>query len=126
MKHQTSKLIALLAMVVALTFAACTEETPKTEGTAADTAAVTPVETTTAGSEPQTYTDIDAVVTDIQVPSKMIMVQHEKIGEWMEPMNMPFPVADTAMLSQVKIGDSVLFTVAVKDNQGVITAITRK
>ena len=124
MKYQTSKLIALLAMVVALTFAACTEEKPKDEA-ATDTTAAATVDTPAASSEPQTYTDIHAVVTDIIPDKKMIMVQHEKIGEWMEPMNMPFPVADSAMLGQVKIGDSVLFTVKVTDNQGVITELKK-
>jgi Cu/Ag efflux protein CusF len=125
MKYQTSKLIALLAMVVALTFAACTDETPKGDGTATDTSAVASVDTTAVSSEPQTFTDVHAVVTGVQPATGMIMLKHEKIGEWMEAMEMPFPVADTAMLSQVKLGDSILFTVKVTGNQAVITELKK-
>ena len=124
MKHQTSKLIAMLAMVVALSFAACTEETPKTDGT--DTTAAATVDTPAVSSEPKTFTDIPAVVTGVQPTTGMLMLNHEKIGDWMEPMEMPFPVADTAMLSQVKMGDSILFTVNVTGDQGVITALRKK
>jgi Cu/Ag efflux protein CusF len=56
----------------------------------------------------------------------MVMLNHEKIGDWMEAMEMPFPVADSAMLNQVKLGDSVLFTVKVTDNQGLITELKKK
>jgi Cu/Ag efflux protein CusF len=126
MKYQTSKLIALLAMVVALTFAACTDDKPKAEGSATDTMAVASVDTAAVSSAPQTFTDIHAVVTGVQPSTKMVMLNHEKIGDWMEAMEMPFPVADSAMLNQVKLGDSVLFTVKVTDNQGLITELKKK
>jgi Cu/Ag efflux protein CusF len=123
MKYQTSKLIALLAIAFTLTFAACTDD--KKAETTTDTLAVASDNPPAASSEPQTFTDIHAVVTGIQPSSKMIMLKHEKIGNWMEAMEMPFPVADSAMLGTVKMGDSVLFTIKVTDNQAVITELKK-
>ena len=75
-----------------------------------------------AATEVQTYT-FHGVVKKIDAEAKMITIDHEKIGDYMEAMTMPFPVADPAILSQVKVGDSTHFTLRVAGDEALITKV---
>ncbi|HVK38146.1 MAG TPA: copper-binding protein [Candidatus Kapabacteria bacterium] len=55
-----------------------------------------------------TYT-FKGVVTAIDVENKKITLKHEKIGDYMEAMTMPFDVADPAMFESLKVGDEKAF-----------------
>ena len=88
------------------------DDAPLAEDTASDDAA----------TEVRTYT-FHGVVKKIDTDAKMITIDHEKIGDYMEAMTMPFPVADPAILTQVKVGDETHFTLRVAGDQALITKV---
>jgi Cu/Ag efflux protein CusF len=53
----------------------------------------------------------------------IITIDHEKIGDLMEAMTMPFPVADRALLEQVAIGRTTHFTLRVDGSTMTITKV---
>lgn len=70
-----------------------------------------PPETPVANKvETQAYKSV-GVVKSIDPQSGKVMVDHEDIPGYMAPMEMSEPVADAAMLSQVKPGDKVEFEI---------------
>ena len=78
-----------------------------------------------AATEVQTYT-FHGVVKKIDMEAKMITIEHEKIGDYMDAMTMPFPVADPAILTQVKVGDETHFTLRVAGDQALITKVEKE
>ena len=120
--------LLLMAMMLGGITIGCSGDQPRSDETGdvdtQDDAAV--VEDTAsddeAATEVQTYT-FHGVVKKIDMDSKMITVDHEKIGDYMEAMTMPFPVADPAILSQVKVGDSTHFTLRVAGDEALITKV---
>jgi Cu/Ag efflux protein CusF len=67
------------------------------------------------------------IVTKIDSENGRVVLDHEKIGDWMEPMTMPFPVSDPALLDGVESGKRYAFTVVVggEDNtEYMITKLT--
>jgi Cu(I)/Ag(I) efflux system periplasmic protein CusF len=62
-------------------------------------------------------------VKKVDTERQMITIDHEKIGDYMEAMTMPFKVADPALLSQVKEGQQTHFTIRVAGDQALITKI---
>jgi Cu/Ag efflux protein CusF len=53
----------------------------------------------------------------------IITIDHEKIGDLMDAMTMPFPVADRALLKQVTIGKPTHFTIVVDSSRMQIVKI---
>ncbi len=69
-----------------------------------------------------TYT-FHGTPTKIDVAAGMITINHEKIGDFMEAMEMPFKVADPALLKQVEVGKNTHFTLRVAGTDMLITAV---
>ena len=92
-----------------------------TESTASGTDAGAAGGTVEAGSV-QEYT-FHGEVKKIDAERQMITIDHEKIGDYMEAMTMPFKVADPALLSKVTVGQQTHFTLRVAGNQALITKI---
>jgi Cu/Ag efflux protein CusF len=122
--------LALFLAAVLITFTTgCSGDQPKgdeTNDTVVSTPATSP-DTTPAESTPgevKSYT-FHGVVTAIDEANNMITVDHEKIGDYMEAMTMPFKVADPAILKEVKVGDSTHFTLRVAGDQALITKVEK-
>jgi Cu(I)/Ag(I) efflux system periplasmic protein CusF len=81
----------------------------------------TPDASASAG-EVKEYT-FHGTVKKIDTERQMITIDHEKIGDYMDAMTMPFKVADPALLDQVKVGDETHFTLRVAGDQALITKV---
>lgn len=57
-------------------------------------------------------------VVEISQDKKSITLDHGQIGDMMEPMVMPFDIHDPALLNDLKIGDSIRFTVQYQEGSG--------
>ena len=118
----------LMASMLGGGLTGCSGDQPRSDETGdVDTKDDAPVAEDTAGddeaaTEVQTYT-FHGVVKKIDAEKKMITIDHEKIGDYMAAMTMPFPVADPAILSQVKVGDSTHFTLRVAGDEALITKV---
>jgi Cu/Ag efflux protein CusF len=77
--------------------------------------------TVEAGSV-QEYT-FHGEVKKIDAERQMITIDHERIGDYMEAMTMPFKVADPALLGRVKVGQKTHFTLRVAGDQALITKV---
>jgi Cu/Ag efflux protein CusF len=75
-----------------------------------------------AASEVKTYT-FHGTPTKIDEAAGMITIKHEKIGDLMDAMTMPFKVADPALLEQVAIGKETHFTLRVAGTEMLITKV---
>ena len=65
-----------------------------------------------------------AVIVKVEPEKARVILNHQRIkGIGMEPMTMPFKVANGAALAAFKPGDKVRFTVRDKDSHLVIDAI---
>ena len=76
----------------------------------------------TQSSGPQSYT-FHGTPVEIDTVRGIITIDHEKIGDLMDAMTMPFPVADRALLSQVTIGKQTHFTLVVDSSRMQIVKI---
>ena len=126
MKKIAAALALFLAAFVITFTTGCSGDQPKGDETN-DTVASTPADTTPAepaAGEVKSYT-FHGVVTAIDEANNMITVDHEKIGDYMEAMTMPFKVADPAILKEVKVGDSTHFTLRVAGDQALITKVEK-
>jgi Cu/Ag efflux protein CusF len=120
---------ATILFFAALLITGCSGDQPRSDETNDTVAATsaTPTDTTPAESaagEVKSYT-FHGVVTAIDEANNMITVDHEKIGDYMEAMTMPFKVADPAILKEVKVGDSTHFTLRVAGDQALITKVEK-
>ena len=88
----------------------------------ADTAARDTAATGADDGAVREYT-FHGTVKKIDAGTQMITIDHEKIGDYMDAMTMPFKVADPAILDQVKVGDSTHFTLRVAGDQALITKV---
>ncbi len=67
---------------------------------------------------------VRAKVVKVDAPRSKITLDHAPIKSiQMEAMTMPFKVKDAAMLEKIKAGDKVRFSVAVQDDELLITRI---
>ena len=129
MKTTASAPILFLAALLITFNTGCSGDQPKGDETndSVATAPATPTDTTTAepaAGEVKSYT-FHGVVKSIDEANNMITVDHEKIGDYMEAMTMPFKVADPAILKEVKVGDSTHFTIRVAGDQALITKVQK-
>jgi Cu/Ag efflux protein CusF len=100
------------------TSAAVERGSQSTGGTGAETSAGATAEP----GEVKEYT-FHGTVRKVDTERQMITVDHEKIGDYMAAMTMPFKVADPALLNQVKVGDETHFTLRVAGDHALITKI---
>lgn len=70
----------------------------------------------------QEYT-FHGTVKKVDTERQMITIDHEKIGDYMDAMTMPFKVADPALLEQVKVGQASHFTLRVAGDQALLTKV---
>jgi Cu/Ag efflux protein CusF len=80
------------------------------------------VEKTPAGDAARTYT-FNGIALGIDSAKQMVTIDHEQIADYMEPMTMPFKLADTALYSRVRIGVRQHFTLEVAYNMAKITGV---
>ncbi|MES2687348.1 MAG: copper-binding protein [Pseudomonadota bacterium] len=67
---------------------------------------------------------VRAKVVKVDAPRGKVTLNHAPIKSiQMEAMTMPFKVKDAAMLKKIKTGDKVRFSVAVEDDELLITRI---
>jgi Cu/Ag efflux protein CusF len=67
---------------------------------------------------------VRAQVVKVDAPRGKVTLNHAPIKSiQMEAMTMPFKVKDAAMLQKIKTGDKVRFSVAVEDDELLITRI---
>ena len=62
-------------------------------------------------------------VVAVDAGRRAVTIDHEKIGDFMEPMTMPFKVADTTLLSRAVPGRAMAFTIRVAHNTIVLTDV---
>lgn len=55
-------------------------------------------------------------IVSVDVPSKLAVINNEKIEGWMEPMTMEYPVHDVALLNGLVPGDHVSATIHVESD----------
>ncbi|HMT06852.1 MAG TPA: copper-binding protein [Pyrinomonadaceae bacterium] len=102
MKIQKLTIIVLFAAIAIAAACSSAVETPKQANSASQAGAPS------AGS--QTFRSIGVVKT-VDVAAGKVTVDHEDIPGYMAPMEMNEPVADAALLTQVKPGDKVEFEI---------------
>ena len=59
----------------------------------------------------------------IDSAKQMVNMNHEQIEDYMEPMTMPFKLADTTLYGRIRIGERQRFTLEVAFNMAKITAV---
>ncbi len=64
----------------------------------------------------ETHQAIGVIMT-ITPTKNYVNIDHEKIPDFMEAMAMFFPVPDTSILRDVAVGDSVAFTLEVRNGK---------
>ena len=65
-------------------------------------------------------------IVEIAQDKKSVTLDHGKIGDLMEAMVMPFDVKDPAILNDLKVGDSVLFSVEYSEDSGFLLTSAKK
>jgi Cu/Ag efflux protein CusF len=81
-------------------------------------------EVRTISGPTKTY-ESHGTVTKIDEENNRVTLDHEQIGDWMEPMKMPFPVSDPALLEGLETGKRYAFTVVVGGQNNADYMITR-
>jgi Cu/Ag efflux protein CusF len=116
--------IALLsAGLVILTVAGCAGHREEQAGGGAEAPADSVAASTQQTSgEVRTYT-FHGTPKRIDRPTGTIVIDHERIGDYMEAMTMPYKVADTALLGKVTVGRAARFTLRVSGDDAVITGV---
>jgi Cu/Ag efflux protein CusF len=75
-----------------------------------------------AGDEARTYS-FNGIPLSIDTAKQTVTIDHEQIADYMEPMTMPFKLADTALYSRIRIGEKMRFTLEVAYNMAKITGV---
>ena len=128
MTSSTHRLIAILMLAGSFAATGCDSKKEPAAGTTGDTATVIRKDSATtttpapAASDVATYT-FHGTPTKIDKASGTITVDHEKIGDFMEAMEMSFNVADPALLDKAIIGKNTHFTLRVAGTDMLITNI---
>lgn len=74
--------------------------------------------------EPKKKYALKGVVVSLKPEDRVVMVKHEKIGDWMEAMTMEFPVPSAEEFAKLKPGATISATVNVNDMFFWLTAIS--
>jgi Cu/Ag efflux protein CusF len=111
MKYLDSRSLLLLLLLLLAALASCDTDTPRT-GT----------DPSRQSGSVQTYV-FHGIPLSIDTAQRSVMVDHEEIEGYMEPMTMPFKVADTALFAKVRIGERMRFVLHVAYNAPRITDV---
>lgn len=68
--------------------------------------------------------ELKGVVVNLKPEDRVVVVKHEKIGDWMEAMTMEFPVPSAEEFGKLKPGAKIRATVNVNDMFFWLTGIT--
>jgi Cu/Ag efflux protein CusF len=74
--------------------------------------------------QPQHRYQLRGVVLRLRSESRIAVIKHEKIGDWMEAMTMEFPVQDPADFAKLHEGAAVQATVNVNEAYFWLTDVT--
>jgi Cu/Ag efflux protein CusF len=111
---------AFLALALAVTVVACGDNAGN--DAAGDAAGAGNADTF---SGPTTTYESHGVVKKVDTEHRRVTLDHEQIADWMEPMTMPFPVADESLLEGLEVGKRYAFTVEVAGEDGEDYRITK-
>jgi Cu/Ag efflux protein CusF len=62
--------------------------------------------------------ELKGVIKSVNKPQKSAVIRHEKVGDYMEPMTMPFFIKDENALQQLEPRDQIVATLIVTKNKG--------
>ena len=62
--------------------------------------------------------ELRGVVKSVDRPNRSATIKHEKVGDYMGPMTMPFFVKDEKALNSMRPGDQIKATLVVTDDGG--------
>lgn len=65
-------------------------------------------------------------VKSLEPRSKSAMIDAGKIGDWMEPMTMEYPIKPDSEFQKLKVGDKIEATVVVSESSYYVTDIKVK
>ena len=74
------------------------------------------------GEDRVTY-QVGGTIVRIEAARRSVVIAHEAIPGFMEPMTMPFEVRDSAILDGIKKGEDVKFGLVVQGNHAWITTM---
>lgn len=63
---------------------------------------------------------------DVDAKGRYIVIRHEEIKEFMDPMTMPFHLDSAALAKSVRVGDQVEFTLKETPDGVLLTEIRRQ
>ena len=112
----TRTFLALLCVGLGLSLTACgdgaSDNAGDTAGDVATTATDSAADDADAPETVETYESRGKVVK-VDTERNRITLDHEQIGDWMEPMTMPFRVADSVKLDGIEVGRTYRFSIEV-------------
>ncbi len=59
--------------------------------------------------------ELHGKVTEVNVSTKSLTVEHDAVPGWMEAMTMSYPVDKESILKDIKVGDQIMATVYIGD-----------
>jgi Cu/Ag efflux protein CusF len=62
--------------------------------------------------------ELKGVVKSVDRPNRSATIKHEKVGDYMGPMTMPFLIKDEKALNTMRPGDQIKATLVVTDDGG--------
>ena len=62
--------------------------------------------------------EFKGVIRSVNKPQKTAVIRHEKVGDYMEPMTMPFWIRDEKALAQLEARDQIVATLVVTKKDG--------
>lgn len=78
--------------------------------------------TACAGAQTKRYT-MTGTIKEVDMANKSALIDHDKIGDWMEAMTMDYPIKPDSELAKIKAGDRITATVVVQDKSYYVTDI---
>jgi Cu/Ag efflux protein CusF len=62
--------------------------------------------------------ELRGVVKSVDKPNRRATIKHEKVGDYMDAMTMPFPIKDEKALNAMRPGDQIKATLVVTNDGG--------
>jgi len=114
------KTTLLPALLLAGCIVGCNGKSPDTPDAPVSSNETTP--SATAASDTLTF-QAEGVIQNITPSRTYVVIRHETIPGFMDAMSMPFAVADSSLLVDRAIDDSISFTIRVVDSNVTVTEI---
>ena len=73
--------------------------------------------------KPTKQYDMQGEIKALDPAAKTATIQHGKIGDWMEPMTMDYPVKPDSEFQKLHVGDHIQAKVVVGDPDYYVTAV---